>query len=99
MKDLTKLLKASIQLENKAMNKLTDFPPDVLRAMFRAVLSKGDQLKTHVEHINDYGVDMRRLMAGELIEISKEIELLDTAEIQLATAIAIAERNEKANQN
>jgi hypothetical protein len=99
MDRLTKLLKASILKETNTMIKLNEFPSSVLRAMMSAVIFKAEQLKTHVKTIEAYGPDMRRLMAGEIIEYKKEIELLDTAEIQIATALVMVEQQEKSLLN
>jgi len=99
MDKLTRLLLDSIELErfkrNPNVNKLSDFPSPVLRAMLGAVIYKGEHLKDHVKKIESYGPDMRRLMAEELVPIRKEIEQLDTAEVQIATALAMNEMNEK----
>lgn len=81
------------------MNKLSDFEPEVLRSMLGAVIYKSEELKNHIARIESHGKDMRKLMAGELINLRKEICTLETAEIQISTALASQEMDRKALLN
>ena len=81
------------------MTKLHEFDPEVLRAMLNAVILKSKTLNDHIARIESHGPDLRRLMAESLIGFRKEVCLLETAEIQLSTAIAMQSMDSKAHLN
>jgi hypothetical protein len=74
--------------------KLTDFTSEELRVILGAVIYKKEELKSHVKLIESHGEDFINIMADQRAKYYKEIDMLTTAEIQVATAFATVKMEE-----